>query len=285
MADDVSEYEVLLGLVERVKLPAQPKVLLAISDEMKKEHPSFERIAGLIEQDPALAAKVLKVVNSPFYRTSDHALPSMIQALSILGLRNFYCVVLTSCLRNVVGVTEATINLWNHTLVVAKTCEMIARTTRTASPEAAYLAGLFHDSSIPMLLEKEPRFEQSMRMVVSLGGDVEAFEQKNFNTSHAVVSYLLARSWQLPEVVCDAIQQHHNSDLAVFPSDRSRRLGAALMLADHLARPSTLPDAERRQADDFWHHVEADVLYELGLRKSEVEEFSSFARECAVKAS
>lgn len=285
MAGDVSEYEVLLGLVERVKLPAQPKVLLAIGDEMKKEHPSFERIAGLIEQDPALAARVLKVVNSPFYRTSAHTLPSMIQALSILGLRNFYCVVLASCLRNVVGVTEATISLWNHTLVVAKTCEMIARTTRMASPEAAYMAGLFHDSSIPMLLEKEPRFEQSMRMVVSLGGDIGAFEQKNFNTSHAVVSYLLARSWHLPEVVCDAIQQHHSSDLTVFPTDQSRRLGAALMLADHLARLGARQDAQQHQADGFWHEVEADVLYELGLQGSGLEEFSAFARECAVKAS
>lgn len=280
MAGDVSEYDVLVGLVERVKLPPQPKVLLAISEEMKQEYPSFERIAGLIERDPALAAKVLKVVNSPFYRTSDKELPSMIQALSILGLRNFYCVVMASCLKDIVGVTAATITLWKHTLVVAKTSEMIARATAAVSPEAAYLAGLFHDSAIPLMLTKEPGMAESMDMVVSLGGDVEGFEQQRFNTSHAVVSYLLARSWQLPEVVCDAIQQHHTKDLSVCPSSETRRLVAVLMLADHLARESDTHEGGGEE-DHFWAEVEKDVLGELGIDGSGLEEFRAFAREYA----
>jgi len=50
-----------------------------------------------------MAAKVWKVVNSPFYRTSDKELPSLVQALSILGLRNFYCVVLTSSLKEILA--------------------------------------------------------------------------------------------------------------------------------------------------------------------------------------
>lgn len=284
MENKVSEYDVLVGLVERVKLPPQPKVLLAINDEMKKEHPGFERIAGLVEQDPALAAKVLKLVNSPFYRTSDNEMHSMVQALSILGLRNFYCVVLASSLKDIVGITEATIKLWNHTLVVAKTCEMIARTTRVVAPELAYMAGLFHDSSIPMLLDKEPRFKESMQMVIALGGDIERFEQDNFNTSHAVVSYLLARSWQLPEVVCDAIQQHHSDDLSLFPTLQARRLGAALILADRLARASAPANADAQPEDAFWRGIEAEVLKELGLEADNLEEFSAIAREYAATA-
>jgi putative nucleotidyltransferase with HDIG domain len=277
VAAELSEYDVLHDLVKRVKLPPQPKVLLAISEEMKKEYPGFDRIAGLIGEDPSLAAKVWKVVNSPFYRTSDKELPSLVQALSILGLRNFYCVVLASSLKDILGVTDATIKLWNHTVVVAKTSEMIARTTRSAPPDYAYLAGLFHDSSIPLLIEKEPALLESLKMVVSRGGDIESYEQENFNTSHAVVSYLFARSWQLPEEVCNAIQLHHSCDLSVFPSDESRQLGAVLMLADRLAREAEQLNKEQVVEDPCWREIETKVLDELGI--VELDEFRSAARE------
>lgn len=179
--DEVSENDVILGLAGRVKLPPQPKVLLALNNEIKKKEPSFEKIAALIEQDPSMVAKVLKIVNSPFYSISGNEMVSMDRALSILGLRNFVCVVLASCLKDMVGVTEETMRIWNHTLQVAKLCELIARKMGVVSPDSAYMAGLFRDSSVPLLLEKEPRYSEVMEMLVVDGGDVDAYEENHFN--------------------------------------------------------------------------------------------------------
>lgn len=265
MADEVSEYDVILGLAGRVKLPPQPKVLMALNKEIKKEQPSFENIAALIEQDPSMVAKVLKIVNSPFYSTSRNEMVSMVRALSILGLRNFVCVVLASCLKDMVGVTEETMRIWSHTLLVAKICELIARQLGVAPPDAAYMAGLFRDSSVPLLLEKEPRYDEVMNMLVVGGGDVDAFEESHFDTSHSTMSYLLARSWSLPEAVCDAIHMHHCSDFSVFPSAESRSLAAVLMLADQLVHEYARKELTEDVEDCFWPLVENQVFDELGI--------------------
>jgi len=265
VAEEVSEYDVILGLAGRVKLPPQPKVLLALNEEIKKKEPSFDKIATLIEQDPSMVAKVLKIVNSPFYSSSGNEMVSMVRALSILGLRNFVCVVLASCLKDIVGVTEETMRIWNHSLLVAKLCESIASQMGVAPPDAAYMAGLFRDSSVPLLLEKEPRYSEVMEMLIVDGGDVDAFEESNFDTSHSIMSYLLARSWNMPEAVCDAIQMHHCSDFSVFSSAESRRLGAVLMLADQLVRENARKDMAEEVDDSHWAQVESQVFDELGI--------------------
>lgn len=284
MTEQVSEYDVMLGLAGRVKLPPQPKVLLALNEEIKKEQPSFENIAALIEQDPSMVAKVLRIVNSPFYRTSSDEMISMVQALCILGLRSFVCVVLASCLKDMVGVTEKTTRIWNHTLVVAKTSELLARKLGVVAPEAAYMTGLFHDSSVPLLLEKEPRYDEVMRMLVSRGGDIDAFEEQHFDTSHSIMSYLLARSWSLPEAVCDAIHMHHSCDFSVFPSSESRCLAAVLMLADQLVRENMRKSLNEDSDDSHWQKVESQVFAELDIGDdSELDEFRKSIAEFAAE--
>lgn len=284
MVEQVSEYDVMLGLAERVRLPPQPKVLLALNQEIKKEQPSFEKISALIEQDPSMVAKVLRIVNSPFYRTSSGEMVSMVQALSILGLRNFVCVVLASCLKDMVGVTEETMRIWTHTLVVAKISEVIARKLKIATPETAYMAGLFHDSSVPMLLEKESRYNEVMQMLVAEGGDVDAFEEKHFDTTHSTMSYLLARSWSLPEAVCDAIHMHHSSDFSAFPSPESRSLAAVLMLADQLVREQMRKDLDEAKDDSYWQQIESLVFDELGITDaSKLDEFRESVAELAAE--
>lgn len=284
MADEVSEYDVILGLAGRVKLPPQPKVLLALNEEIKKKEPCFDKIAALIEQDPSMVAKVLKIVNSPFYSTSNNQMVSMVRALSTLGLRNFVCVVLASCLKDMVGVTEETMRIWSHTLLVAKASELVARKMGIGSPEAAYMAGLFRDSSVPLLLEKEPRYNEVMNMLVDDGGDVDAFEERHFGTSHSIMSYLLARSWGLPEAVCDAIHMHHCSDFSVFPSSESRSLAAVLMLADQLVRENSRKDMTEEVEDCYWPQIESQVFDELGIADaSELDGFRESIAELAVE--
>ena len=270
----------ITDLVEGVKLPPQPKVIMAINREIQKDDPSFARISELISHDAALSAKVLKVVNSPYF-SGGRNITSINTALSRLGLNNFFCVVLSSCLKDAMGVDEVTERLWDHTLLVAKLCEEIARKCRDVSLEQAYIAGLFHDASIPLLMQKHKSFIEVLEMTVARGGEIDLFEEQNFSTNHALISYLLARSWGLPEAVVNAIRFHHTFDLEAFTDEGSKTLGAILMLADHFSRVVAEENRETHYSDRAWDRVSPQVLAVLGLYEDDMADLQDVATEYA----
>ena len=270
----------ITDLVEGVKLPPQPKVIMAINREIQKDEPSFAKIAELVSQDAALSAKVLKVVNSPLFNGGTN-ITSITAALSRLGLRNFFCTVLSSCLKDAMGVDEVTERLWDHSLLVAKLSEEIARKSRAVPPDQAYMAGLFHDASIPLLMQRSKGFIEVLEMVVARGGDIEAFEEAGFATHHAVISYMLARSWGLPDAVTNAIQFHHATALDLFADEQSRAFGAVLMLADYLSRQAAEENSNGSYRDQVWDELAPQVLSLLTLYDDDMDELRELAEEFA----
>ncbi len=253
-------------LVEGVKLPAQPKIVLTINNELQKAEPSFARIGEYVEQDAALSAKVLKIVNSPFYN-SGKKVDSLKRAVTRLGVMNFYSIVLVSCLKDISGRGDpAKEQLWRHTEYVAKMCSYLAKTSRSSSPEYAYMLGLFHDAALPILLDKYPGYRDVFSMEFSSGGEIEAFESEHFASSHAVIGYMLAKSWGLPAEIIEAIHHHHADDLNVFSSKKSRKLGAVIILIDHMARSQqaciTVDSCPNESA---WPALFEQIKEELGL--------------------
>lgn len=265
-------------LVEGIKLPPQPKVILAINREIQKEEASFQCIAELVSQDAALSAKVLKVVNSPLFGVRQE-ISSINFAVSRMGLKNFYSVVLSSCLRDSMGIDTKTERLWQHTALVAKLCESIATKIRDVAPEKAYMVGLFHDAAVPIIAKKYKAAYETLDMVAIQGGDINAFEEQAYGTQHSVMGYLLARSWGLPDEVAEAIQFHHTTDLSHFSNTASAQLGAILMLADHLAREVAEENEDTDFQDHVWNNIEANILSELDLDDDDMLDFRELAQE------
>ena len=265
-------------LVEGIKLPPQPKIILAINREIQSDSASIQRIAELVSQDAALSAKVLKVVNSPLFGVRQE-IDSINFAVSRMGMKNFYCVVLSSCLRDSMGIDKKTERLWQHTALVAKLCESIAKKVSGVAPEKAYMVGLFHDAAIPIIAKKYKTAYETLEKVAIQGGDINTFEEQAYGTRHAVIGYLLARSWGLPDDVAEAIQYHHTTDLSLFPDAASAQLGRILMLADHLSREAAEENEDTDFQDPVWNNIEADVLSDLGLDEDNMLDLRETAME------
>ena len=225
-------------LLQGVKLPPQPKVILELSKELQRPDTSFSKIQDLLSKDAALSAKVLKLVNSPLFR-NEKKVESLERALTRLGLLSFYTLVLSTCLKEIFDNSEnKNHTLWEHTQIVAGLAKYIAELTNLVSSEHAYMAGLFHDSAFPILMAKDDHFEKVMKVDIEQGGDIEKLELESCScqTSHTVIGHILAKSWGLPNDVCEAILLHHTPDLTLFSNTNSRILGMIIMLSDHLAR-------------------------------------------------
>ena len=92
-----------------------------------------------------------------------------------------------------------------------------------------------------------------------------AEEDKKFSADHCVVGYLVARHWNLPEFICDAIRYHH--EMSSMGLHAARSMVAILQMAMHLYyRDQAVPNPE-------WEGVQEDVLAELGLHEDALPEF------------
>ena len=75
-------------------LPSLPAVALRVMDLTQKPDITPQQVADAISMDPALVAKVLRTVNSPFYGCSQ-AIGSMHGAVVMLGMQSVKTLVLS----------------------------------------------------------------------------------------------------------------------------------------------------------------------------------------------
>lgn len=280
-SDDFSDSA--FNIVKGVKLPPQPRVLMALTQELQSKEPSFSKIQELLSKDAAIAAKLLKLVNSPIFRQGKK-IDSIERALTRLGILSFYTIVLSSCLRDAFGSQNANSEkLWEHSQVVAGAARNIAQLTKATSPEHAYIAGLFHDAALPIILQKDQRFAQIIDMDTTTGGDIHHQEElTQLQTHHAIIGNILARSWGLPADVCEAILLHHTSDFDIFSNSESRTLGMITILADALARQHCDGEEARETLDN--DELLTFLCQELNIDDDDLEELHEMTCELAQRA-
>ncbi len=227
-------------IVSKITLPSQPTIVIEINKEMREEHPNFSRIGGLVAQDAAMSAKVINVINSPFFGLARKC-ESIVKARSLMGLENFRKVVLTACLQDAMGGnSEANKVFWDHSLHTAVATEALAKSVRGIlaaegiTPDMAYMTGLFHDCALPILLKRSEGYLPFTNYALSHKRDIIQEEDKLIGSDHCVVGGLLAKSWSLPEPVCKAIIHHHTTD-AASQGKVPHKLIALLKIADYIA--------------------------------------------------
>ena len=86
-------------------LPSLPEVSMKIQEEVKKQSSTASSIARYIILDPGLTAHLLKVANSPFYRTKN-AISELPEAISIIGIDSVLSTALTYTMRTMFVATE-----------------------------------------------------------------------------------------------------------------------------------------------------------------------------------
>ncbi|MBI5891150.1 MAG: HDOD domain-containing protein [Nitrosomonadales bacterium] len=239
MPGTAEHVEKILG---SVSLPPCPAVVMEIMSEARKEEPDFNRIASLVGNDAGLSASVLKLVNSPAFRRSNN-IGSISQAVAVLGLKKVMLAVNTLFLRNSVSATNPAAKaflekFWDKSSCTAEAASMLARLLPGISIEDAYTIGLFHDSGIPVLMQRFPDhpFEDAIRDID--WENIHRDEEAKLGTNHAVVGHLLARNWGLPAHICQTILHHHDmsifTDIAHQISTEVRNFIAVLILAEHM---------------------------------------------------
>ena len=263
--DEQALLEKLLG--SQISIPPQPAILLEIDKLINRPSNQITAIGNLINKDVALSAAIFKLVNSSFYKSSTQ-ITSIQKAITILGLNQVANLIKGLLLRKAIGGNEiAYEKFWERSNEIALLSAIIAKKQISAcniAVEQAFMAGLFHECGVPILMQRFPEYGMAFRL--NHGSNWPDFyeEDKRFNTDHTVVGFLVTRHWNLPEFVCQAVRFHHD----LLSVDH-----AALTLVSILQMARHLHKKIHRINDPEWLKLSEQVLEEIGVGKEGSVEF------------
>lgn len=214
-------------------LPSIATQIIALAQD---EFASAAKMARVIESDPVITSKLLKVVNSAFYGFH-RQIDSVEHAVLILGNDEVINLAFSIAIRKILaGISPKTAHaLWEHSLLVAHLSHYLAPRLGYRGGDMVYTLGLLHDLGKIVMLQRNDFY--GVWDAPSALSDL-ASEEYGSGLTHAEIGAYVAERWQLPETIVEGILSHH------LPSRSSNRpLAVAVHIADAVAHTGVLENA------------------------------------------
>jgi HD-like signal output (HDOD) protein len=212
-----------------------PETTARIIEVVEDPRGTAEQINEVMSHDPALAARVLKLVNSAFYglpgRVSD-----LRRAILLLGQAAIRNLAITTSLgpifsvRPVPGLFDGR-DLWEHSIAVALVAKKIARSAGSAACQnELFVAGLIHDLGLIVGRQAVPsELAEVCRRAEAGEGDFLDLEREIIGATHQDFGYALTLKWRFPQDLRAGAGCHHNPEIL---TGGSRTLATILRCAD-----------------------------------------------------
>jgi len=221
----------LMAAVER--MPAFPKSVQRVLELTRNPDVAPKAIVEVIEKDPVLTARILRVINSAFYALPNK-ISSVAQAVVMLGINTIKNLAIRSAAVGMIPQTNTagfdTDAYLAHSLGTAEVGKLLAQKLGDVDPSEAYIAGLLHDfGKIVFTLSMPDLFKQALAAASETATSLHHTERRILGVDHTVAGALLAQRWEFPESLIEAIRAHHDSPPPVG-------LGRTLFLANQLVK-------------------------------------------------
>lgn len=211
--------DIMRKKIDEIKdLPTLPIVVLRLNELLRMPSTSAQDIGELLQQDPVISARTLKLVNSAYYGFP-RKIASITRAIVILGFQKVRDLALTVSVMDIFkGRSDALFSpeaFWRHAITSAIACETIAKLGRSAETKDAFMGGLLHDIG-RMLLARyfSAEFAAAVQHMQKHGVPLVNAERATLNFDHGVVGDWLTERWRFPPKLVKAIRYHHVPDVA-----------------------------------------------------------------------
>lgn len=218
-----------------MELVSLPEVIMRTVDLINDPDTSAAEIGQVISEDPGLTARLLKIVNSPFYGFPSR-IDTVSRAITVIGTLELLDLILgTSVVKAFRGISTDLVDMdgfWEHSLYTGLVARILAGRMRAPNTERYFIAGLLHDiGSLAMYRQIPELAAQALQRARDERIPLHQVEQELLGFDHGEVGGELMRAWHLPDALIDPIQFHH----APLATDQHRLETAVVHLADAIA--------------------------------------------------
>ena len=209
------DSKTMMKKLERIEdLPTLPTILFEVNTLLEDINTSAKVLSDTIGKDQAMVVKILKLVNSAFYgfrsRVSD--ISNAVVLLGFNTVRN--AIISVSIIKAFSGKNDLKgfdINeFWKHSIAVAVTSKRLAEKCRVEAPDNCFVAGLLHD--IGKLVLSQYFQDLFTRVWATAQKENLTFyeaEKQEISVKHPMIGSFLAKRWQFPDYLVDAVKCHH----------------------------------------------------------------------------
>lgn len=193
-------------LLMNIDVPVQPEALFKLGALLTEEDVNLQAIAFLIENDMALAAAVMKAVNTPIYGVRG-GVHSVQQAVNYMGMREIAAVTYEIGLRSVFPPAAELQAVWDRACVRGLFMGRLAQ-EMYMDAWSAHTAGLFEECGKAVLFKHAPDAYRAMLKAARNDVELLALEQQAFGTTHDAVGAKLCESWGLSPGAIASVRHH-----------------------------------------------------------------------------
>ena len=256
-------------MFEMRSLEPFPGVAARVLELSGREDVVPSELIDLVQTDPGITAKVLKLCNSAYYGFQ-REIASLHEAGNLLGVTTLVNLVLTSSagkyFKDHGTATDSVMEArWEQCVANAIGARIIASRHGKVDPERAYTAGLLENIGHLVLDRFLDSSLEAIRAVALSGTELIEAERKVLGMHHAEIGARLTTRWSLPEVLVDVIRHHHHPELA----GEDKVLAATIHLAEMLTQEVR---AGAGELDDLVYEVNEAACELTGLAREELAE-------------
>ena len=277
----------LESLLSRINdIPTLPASVLRVMQMIEDPFCSSSDLAKVIQADPAMAAKVLKLANSSYYgfRQKISNIPQAVTLLGFATLKNTLLAAAVFDMFRVAGTGFDLPALWTHSVTAATAAKLLAKRARYPQSEKAFTAALMHDVGKIILARFIPQgLCEIVEVIQTENLAMYDAEHKVLGLSHPALGAWVLGRWGLPAPIVEAVEFHHHPTRAQNGFD----LAGIVYLANILAHRSGIGyggDGLEREMDpvvlEFYNLNEAamrDLQDSLVFKRLEIEAYAMSA--------
>lgn len=273
--------EAARGLVSAIgSLPSPPQTYASLKRALQKPGVGLDEIGRIIEQDVAMTAKVLQMVNSPLFGLVCE-ITSVQRALGHIGLATLRQLVLTVEMFQTFEPERQIENFslegfQSHSRLAARIAGCLPVPAEVA--QVGVIAALLHDTGKLVLAARlTEAFERALRQSLEQNSPLYVVEEMEIGCTHAEIGAYLMSLWGLPQSIVDAVWYHHRPSSAQHNTD-----GLDVVAVTHIADALAVEVAqgvapEAAPSDVLW---DLEYLEELGVA-GQIPDWRRLALEAA----
>jgi HD-like signal output (HDOD) protein len=254
-----------------LSIPSQPELLRQLEAAIL-DNPdiSVSRLAAIIKRDSGVASRIFQLCNSVATELFGRV-DTVEDAILCLGVNQILNIVRSVSIEQMLGGASSSARFaafWERSQAIA---QMAAAATVQKnigiSFDEAYLIGLFHDCGVAILMKAmDGTYHEKLIVNETVDWTRITEVDRELAIDHALVGYVTAHYWNLPEYICHTIRHHH----APPPeTGKARTLIALLQFATHLHN-RILHGVDSPQ----WQTERDTVLGILGISGDELKQYT-----------
>ncbi|WP_432798041.1 HDOD domain-containing protein [Poriferisphaera sp. WC338] len=273
-ADNAAQQELIQSAIQEIShIATLPEVTMKIIQLVEDPDSTAQDLNKVISNDPALGARILKVVNSAFYGLPGQ-IGSINRAIVLLGLNAVKNIAIAASLAKLFRGGKICNNfdahdLWDQAIANATTTRLLAERVGLGLPDEAFLAGLIHDIGIMVEIQaRRPKFVEVMQ---KLENDPDAnfreLEEEIIGANHEQFGSALCKLWKFPTSFAYVTGFHHHPQDLPF---KHRTLASLVHIADIIVAQHGIGFTRGIEHTE----IAPSLLEELKLTQEQVEEVS-----------